>query len=133
MDLDATRRDAAVHEVAKVEFESFQDTMRQCKEFQTMSDKDVSRKLARQFSKQFLSEHSLKQGTSKQLENALELMFQHGFEEGFRRVQQDSPSIADQLDRYLSETERPTVPQKNLQRPTPPKSPESAPPETEAP
>ncbi len=34
-------------------------------------------------------------------------MFQHGFEEGFRRVRQDSPSIADQLERYLSETQRP--------------------------
>ena len=126
-------REAAAREVAKAEFEKFQDSMRQRKEFETMADREVSRELARQFSKQFLSKHSLKPGTSKQLENALELMFQHGFEKGFRRVRQDSPSIADQLERYLSETHRPPEPQKKPQRPTPSKSPESAPPETEAP
>ena len=126
-------REAAAREVAKVEFERFQDSMRQRKEFETMADKEVSRELAKQFSKQFLSKHSLKQGTSKQLENALELMFQHGFEEGFRRVRQDSPSLADQLERYLAETERPPEPQKRPQRSTPPKPPESGPPETETP
>ena len=95
---------------AKAEFEKFQDSMRQRKEFETMADREVSRELAKQFSQQFLSKHSLKPSTSKQLENALELMFQHGFEEGFRRVRQDSPSIADQLERYLSETQRPPEP-----------------------
>ncbi len=137
VDMDAMRREAAreaaTREVAKVEFERFQDSMRQRKEFETMADGEVSRELAKQFSKQFLSKHSLKQGTSKQLENALELMFQHGFEEGFRRVRQDSPSIADQLERYLAETQSPPEPQKKPQRPTPSNSPESAPPETEAP
>ncbi len=132
----STRFDAetATHEaMAKVEFERFQDSMRQRKEFETMADKDVSRELAKQFSKQFLSKHSLKQGNSKQLENALELMFQHGFEEGFRRVRQDSPSIADQLERYLAETQRPPEPQKKSQRPTPPKPSETPPSQPDAP
>ena len=118
---------------ARAEFERFQNDMRQRKAFETMADKEVSRELAKQFSQQFLSKHSLKQGTSKQLENALQLMFQHGFEEGFRRVRQDSPSIADQLERYLAETERPSAPHKKPLRSTPPKPPESGPPETEAP
>lgn len=129
----AEREAARSREVAKMEFERFQNDMRQRKEFETMADKEISRELAKQFSQQFLSKHSLKQGTSKQLENAFQLMFQHGFEEGFRRVRQDSPSIADQLERYLAETERPSAPQKKPQRSTPPKPPESGPPETEAP
>ena len=126
-------REAAAREVAKVEFERFHDSMRQRKEFETMADKEVSRELAKQFSKQFLSKHSLKQGNSKQLENALELMFQHGFEEGFRRVRQDSPSIADQLERYLAETQRPTEPQKKPQRPTLPKPSDTPPSQPDAP
>ncbi|MDE0087501.1 MAG: hypothetical protein OXU23_17395, partial [Candidatus Poribacteria bacterium] len=80
-------REAAAREIAKAEFERFHDSMRQREEFETMADREVSRELARQFTQQFLSKRSLKQGTtSKGLENALELMFQHGFEEGFRRV-----------------------------------------------
>ena len=126
-------REAAAREVAKMEFERFQDSMRQRKEFETMADKEVSRELAKQFSKQFLSKHSLKQGNSKQLENALELMFQHGFEEGFRRVRHDSPSIADQLERYLAETQRPPEPQKKPQRPTPPTPSETPPSQPDAP
>ena len=126
---EAAREAVRTREVARAEFERFQNEMQQTEKFQSIAASEMSRELATQF----LSKHSLKQGTSKQLENALELMFQHGFEEGFRRVRQDSPSIADQLERYLSETQRPLEPQKKPQRPTPSNSPESAPPETEAP
>ncbi len=126
---EAEREAVRTREVARAEFERFQNEMQQTEKFQSIAASEMSRELTTQF----LSKHSLKQGTSKQLENALELMFQHGFEEGFRRVRQDSPSIADQLERYLSETQRPLEPQKKPQRPTPSNSPESAPPETEAP
>ena len=126
-------REVAAQEVAKVEFERFQDSMRQRKAFETMADREVSRELAKQLSQQFLSKHTLKPGTSKQLENALELMFQHGFEKGFRRVRQDSPSIADQLERYLSETQRPPSPQKKSQRPTQPKPSDTSPSQPDAP
>jgi hypothetical protein len=129
----AAVREAAAQAAAKAEFERFQNTMRQREEFKTMTDREVSRELARQFSQQFLSKRSLKQGTSKGLENALELMFQHGFEEGFRRVRRDSPSIADELERYLGETQRPPERQKSPQRSAPPKPPETAPPQPEAP
>lgn len=113
-------REAAAREVAKVEFERFRDSMRQREEFKTMENKEVARELARHFSQQFLSKRSLKQGTPKNLENALEIMFQHGFEEGFRRVRRDSPSIADELERYFNETQRPPERQKPPQRPAPP-------------
>ncbi|RKU17075.1 hypothetical protein C6501_05025 [Candidatus Poribacteria bacterium] len=127
-------QEAAAREVAKVEFERFRDSMRQREEFKTMADQEVARELAKQFSQQFLSKQSLKQGTTpKGLEDALQIMFQHGFEEGFRRVRRDSPSIADELERYLSETQGPPKRQGPPQRPGPQKPPEAAPPEPEAP
>ncbi|MDE0481770.1 MAG: hypothetical protein OXI67_04235 [Candidatus Poribacteria bacterium] len=126
-------REAAAREIAKAEFERFQDSMRQREEFRTMADREVARELAKHFSQQFLSKRSLKQGNAKGLENALEIMFQHGFEEGFRRVRRDSPSIADELERYFAETQRPPERQGPPQRPAPSKPPETAPPGPEAP
>ncbi len=140
VDPDAARREvareaAAVEQAAaKTEFEKFQQGMRQLKEFASMSDVEVGKALEKQFRQQFLPEHPVEQLTPERLENALGTLFQHGFEEGFRRVRRDSPALAEQLEQYFGQGQKPPPEmQKKPQRPTPPKPPEAAPSEPEAP
>ena len=125
---------AAAQEAAKAEFEKFQNNMRNLAEFATMSDAEIEKALERQFRRQFLPEHPVEQFTPERLEEALGTLFQHGFEEGFRRVRRDSPALAEQLERHFGQGQKPPpAMQKKPQRPAPPKPPETAPPETEAP
>ena len=125
---------AAAQETAKAEFEKFQNSMRQLEEFATMSDVEIEKALERQFRRQFLPEHPGEQITPERLENALGTLFQHGFEEGFRRVRRDSPALAEQLERFFGLGQRPPPEmQKKPQRPAPPKPSEAAPSEPEAP
>ena len=140
VDPDAARREAAreaaaaAQEAAKAEFERFQDNMRNLAEFATMSDVEIEKALERQFRRQFLPEHPVEQFTPERLEEALGTLFQHGFEEGFRRVRRDSPALAEQLERHFGQGQKPPPDmQKKPQRPAPPKPPEATPPETEAP
>ena len=136
-DSDAARREAAREtaaadqEAAKVEFEKFQNSMRQLEEFATMSDVEIEKALERQFRRQFLPEHPVEQLTPERLEEALGTLFKHGFEEGFRRVKRDSPELAEQLERYFGTGRRPPQKSKPSQRSAPPKPPEAAPPETD--
>jgi hypothetical protein len=128
---------AAAQETAKAEFEKFQNSMRQLEEFATLSDTEIEKQLEKQFRQQFLPKNpleQLEQFTPERLENALGTLFQHGFEEGFRRVRRDSPALAEQLERFFGQGQKPPPEmQKKPQRPAPPKSPEAAPSEPEAP
>ena len=140
IDPDAALREAAreaasaAQEAAKAEFEKFQNNMRNLAEFATMSDAEIEKALERQFRRQFLPEHPVEQFTPERLEEALGTLFQHGFEEGFRRVRRDSPALAEQLERHFGQGQKPPpAMQKKPQRPAPPKPPEATPPETEAP
>lgn len=92
---------AAAHEAAKAEFEKFQNSMRHLENFATMSDTEIEKALEKQFRKQFLPEHPVEQLTPERLEKALGTLYQHGFEEGFRRIRQDTPALAAQLERYF--------------------------------
>ena len=128
-DAQASRREAA-----KAEFERYHNSMRQLEEADMMSDAAIGQALERQFRQQFLPEHPVEQLTPELLESALSTLFQHGFEEGFRRVRQDSPALAEQLEHYFGQGQRPPPEmQKTPQRPAPPKPSEAAPSEPEAP
>ncbi len=131
IDLDAARREAAraaaeaSQATAKVEYEKFQNRMRQLEEFATMSDAEIEKKLERQFRKQFLPElpvEQLEQITPKRLERALGTLFQYGYEDGMRRIREDNATLADLLERHFGKRSQPpaSVP-KNPQRPVPPK------------
>ena len=135
IDPDAAREAAtAAQEAAKAEFEKFQNNMHNLAEFATMSEAEMEKTLERQFRRQFLPEPPVEQFTPERLEKALGTLFQHGFEEGFRRVRQDSPALAEQLERYFGQGQKPLPDmQKKPQRPDPPKPPEATSPETEAP
>ena len=128
---------AAAQETAKAEFEKFQNSMRQLEEFATLSDTEIEKQLEKQFRQQFLPKNpleQLEQFTPERLENALGTLFQHGFEEGFRRVRRDSPALAEQLEQYFGQGQKPPPEmQKKPQRPAPPKPSEAAPSEPEAP
>ena len=128
---------AAAQEAAKAEFEKFENSIRQLEEFATMSDTEIEKQLEKQFRQQFLPKNpleQLEQFTPERLEKALGTLFQHGFEEGFRRVRRDSPALAEQLERFFGQEQKPPPEmQKKPQRPAPPKSPEAAPSEPEAP
>ncbi len=128
-DVDAVR--AAAHKAAKSEFERFQDELRQLEEFATMSDAEIEKALERQFRKQFLPEHPVEQLTPERLEKALGTLYQHGFEEGFRRIRQDSPALAAQLERYLGLKRLQPPPEKpeKSERAAPPTPPQTTPPE----
>ena len=127
----AAAREAAesAHEAAKVEFEKFQNSMRQLEEFSTMSDVEIEKALERQFRQKFLPEHPVEQFTPERLEEALGTLFKHGFEKGFRRVKRDSPALANQLERYFGTERRPPQKSKPSQRSAPPRPPEAPPPE----
>ena len=140
VDPDAARREAAreaaaaAQAAAKAEFEKFQNSVRQLEEFATMSNAKIEKTLERQFRQKFLPEHPVEQLTPERLENALGTLFQHGFEEGFRRIKRDSPALAEQLERYFGRGQKPPPDmQKKPQKPAPPKPPEATPPETDAP
>ena len=140
VDPDAARREAAreaaaaAQATAKSEYEKFENRMRQLEEFGTMSDAEIGKALERQFRQKFLPDHPVEQLTPERVENALGTLFQHGFEEGFRRLRRDSPALAEQLERYFGGGQKkpPEIPRKP-QRPTPPKPPEATPPDTEGP
>ena len=127
-DADAALREAAreaaaaAKATAKAEFEKFQNRARQLEEFATMSDVEIEKALERQFRRQFLPEHPMEQLTPERLENALGTLYQHGYEEGFRRIRRDSPVLAEQLERYFGtgQKKQPQKP-KPPQRPAPPK------------
>lgn len=129
----AEREAAAAREVAKVEFDRFQDSMRQQEAFQSMASGEVARALARQYSQQYLSKHTLKPGSAQRMETALEVLFQHGFEEGFRRLRGTDSAMADELERQLAETHRPPVPQLRQQNKVPQKPSETPPSQPDAP
>ncbi len=120
---EAEREAAKTREVARAEFERFQNEMRQTEKFQSIAASEMSRELATQF----LSKYAPKSGTDKQLQTALETMFQHGFEEGFRRLRKDDAGLAAELERQLAETHRPPKPQLRRQNTVPPKPPETPP------
>ena len=134
---DAQEAAAAAQEAAKVEFEKFENSIRQLEEFATMSDTEIEKQLEKQFRQQFLPKNpleQLEQFTPERLEKALGTLFQHGFEEGFRRVRRDSPALAEQLEQYFGQGQKPPPEmQKKPQRPAPPKPSEAAPSEPEAP
>jgi hypothetical protein len=134
-DAEAAREAASsAQEAAKTEFEKFQNSMRQLEEFATMSDAEIEKALERQFRQKFLPEHLVEQFTPERLEEALGTLFQHGFEEGFRRVRRDNPALAEQLAHFFGQRQKPPPDmQKKPQRPTPPKPPEATPPQTDAP
>lgn len=143
IDPNAVRREAAreaaaaAQEAAKVEFEKFQQGMRQLDEFATMSDAEIGKALEKQFRQQFLPKHpveQLEQLMPERLEKALGTLFQHGFEEGFRRIRRDSPALAEQLEHFFGQGQKPPPDmQKKPERPAPPKPPEATPPETDSP
>lgn len=114
---EVEREAARTREVARAEFERFQNEMRQTEKFQSIAASEMSR----EFATQFLSQYAPKSGTDKRLQTALETMFQHGFEEGFRRLRKDDTGLAAELERQLAETHRPPKPQVRRQSPVPPK------------
>ncbi len=120
---EAEREAVRTREVARAEFERFQNEMRQTEKFQSIAASEMSRELATQF----LSKYAPKSGTDKQLQTALELMFQHGFEEGLRRLRKDDAGLAAALERQLVEAHRPPKPQLRRQNNVPPKPPETPP------
>jgi hypothetical protein len=142
VDPDAARREAAreaaaaAQETAKVEFEKFQNSMRQLEEFATMSDAEIEKSLENQFRQKFLPQHPLEQlehFTPERLEKALGTLFQHGFDEGFRRISRDSPALAEQLKQYFGQGQKPPagkLPKGSVPL-APPAPPEAAPPESD--
>ena len=111
--------------------------MRQLEEFATMSDAEIEKTLEKQFRQKFLPQHPLEQLEQlipERLEKALGTLFQHGFDDGFRRISRDSPALAEQLERYFGQGQKPPPKmQKKPQRPAPPKPPEATPPEPDTP
>ena len=123
---------AAAQEVAKVEFEKFEQGMRQIEEFATMSDAEIEKTLEKQFRQKFLPQlptEALEQLTPERLEKALGTLFQHGFDEGFRRISRDSPALAEQLKQYFGQGQKPPAGKlpKGPVPPAPPAPPEAAP------
>ena len=114
---EAEREAVRTREVARAEFERFQNEMRQTEKFQSIAASEMSRELATQF----LSKYAPKSGTDKQLQTALETMFQHGFEEGLRRLRKDDAGLAAELERQIAETHRPPKPHRQRQNTVPPK------------
>lgn len=119
---------SAAREAAKSEYEKFSNRIRQFEEFSTMSDAEIAKSLERQFRQKFLPEHPVEQLTPERLEEALGLLFQHGFDEGFRRIKRDSPVLANQLERYFGGGQKPPpgIP-KGPPSPVPPKPSETSP------
>ena len=140
-DTDAIRTAAreaasAAQETAKSEFEKFQQGMRQLEEFASMSDAEIEKTLEKQFRQKFLPQlptEALEQLTPERLENALGTLFQHGFDEGFRRISRDSPALAEQLKQYFGQGQKPPAGKlpKGPVPPAPPAPPEAAPPGTD--
>ena len=136
-DLEAMReaaREAAASEqaAAKAEFEKFQQGMRQLEEFASMSDAEIEKTLENQFRQKFLPQHPLEQlehFTPERLENALGTLFQHGFDDGFRRISRDNPALAEQLKQYFGQGQKPPAGKlpKGSVPPAPPAPPEAAP------
>ena len=102
-DIGAARAEAArevmqkMAEAEKVDFEQFQDDLRQLEEFANMSDAEIMVELERQFIHQFVPELPTDENISK----ALETLDHHGFEEGFRRIRRDTPAVADLLEKFF--------------------------------
>ncbi len=120
---EAEREAARTREVARAEFEHFQNEMRQTEKFQSIAAGEMSRALATQF----LSKYAPKSGASKRMETALQTMFQHGFEEGLRRIRKDDSALAAELERQLAEAHRPPDPKLRRQNTIPFKPPEAPP------
>ena len=123
---------AAAPASAKAEFEKFQQGMRQIEEFATMSDAEIEKTLENQFRQKFLPQlptEALEQLTPERLEKALGTLFQHGFDEGFRRISRDSPALAEQLKQYFGQGQKPPAGKlpKGPVPPAPPAPPEAAP------
>ena len=140
-DLEAMReaaREAAASEqaAAKAEFEKFQQGMRQLEEFASMSDAEIEKTLENQFRQKFLPQHPLEQlehFTPERLEKALGTLFQHGFDDGFRRISRDNPALAEQLKQYFGQGQKPPagkLPKGSVPL-APPAPPEAAPPESD--
>ena len=133
IDAEAAREAAsAAQETAKAEFEKFQQGMRQIEEFATLSDAEIEKSLENQFRQKFLPQHPLEQlehFTPERLEKALGTLFQHGFDEGFRRISRDSPALAEQLKQYFGQGQKP--PAGKLPKGPVPPAPEAAPPESD--
>ena len=123
---------AAAPASAKAEFEKFQQGMRQLEEFASMSDAEIEKSLENQFRQKFLPQHPLEQlehFTPERLEKALGTLFQHGFDEGFRRISRDSPALAEQLKQYFGQGQK--LPAGKLPKGPVPPAPEAAPPESD--
>jgi hypothetical protein len=66
VDPDAARRETAreaaqeAQEAAKVEFEKFENSIRQLEEFATLSDTEIEKQLEKQFRQQFLPKKSVR-------------------------------------------------------------------------
>ena len=136
-DTDAIRTAAreaasAAQETAKAEFEKFQQGMRQLEEFASLSDAEIEKSLEKQFRQKFLPQlptEALEQLTPERLEKALGTLFQHGFDDGFRRISRDSPALAEQLKQFFGQGQKP--PAGKLPKGPVPPAPEAAPPETD--
>ena len=114
---------ARTREVARVEFERFQNEMRHTEKFESLAASEMSQALA----SQFLSQYAPKSATDKRLQTALQTMFQHGFEDGLRRLRKDDSALAAELERQLAEAYSPPKPQRQRQNTLPPKPPETPP------
>ena len=137
-DPNAARREAAreaasaAQAAAKAEYEKFENRMRQIEEFATLSDAEIEKTLEKQFRQKFLPQHPLEQlehFTPERLEKALGTLFQHGFDEGFRRISRDSPALAEQLKQYFGQGQK--LPAGKLPKGPVPPAPETAPPEAD--
>ena len=141
-DPNAARREAAreaasaAQAAAKAEYEKFENRMRQIEEFATLSDAEIEKSLEKQFRQKFLPQlptEALEQLTPERLEKALGTLFQHGFDDGFRRISRDSPALAEQLKQFFGQGQKPPAGKlpKGPVPPAPPTPPEAAPPETD--
>ena len=124
----AARESARMRDVARMEFERFQEEIRQIEKFQSMAADEMSR----EFALEFLSQYTPKSATDKRLQTALQTMFQRGFDDGLRSLRKDDPALAAELERYLAETRRPPQPQlrrlKTVPQKTVPPNPAETPP-----
>lgn len=107
------RESARTRDIARMEFERFQNDMRQIEKFESLAASEMSQVLV----DQFLSQYAPNSATDKELQTALQTMFEHGFEKGLRSLRKDNSALAAKLERQLAQTHSP--PQTQRQKTVP--------------
>ena len=114
-EFDADVARAAAKAAAQAEFENFTKVLRQLEEFTNMSDAEIEQMLLQHLpelptdesiEKQLQMEFMPKHLSPERFEQALDTLHHHGFEEGFRRIKTENPTLAKELENYLRQSPR---------------------------